>query len=180
MKHLARTIDRWRRPVVFNYDRLCWIDGKLFRKTHRYPAHDYLEIVASPAHANALRSRALKQLLRYRQVAAPTPNSITWEEWRLADSMRAILDIQPGAAYRYHDAHVGTRRVSRIIPPDVLACPGRLTALNFQMRAEAKGSMVTMEQRLGKTIATYDKQVYIKVFEIIPKALVEKSKCSNT
>lgn len=180
MKHLTRTIDRWRRPVVFAYDRLCWIDGKLCRKTYGYPAHDYLEIVASHAHANALRSRALKQLLRYRQTTIQMQNAITWEEWRMADSMRAILDIQPGAAYRYRDAHVGTRRVSRIIPPDVLACPGRLTALNVQMRAEAKGSMVTMEQRLGKTIATYDKQVYVKVFEIIPKALVEKSKCSNS
>lgn len=179
MKHLTRTIDRWPRPVAFAYDRLCWIGGKLFRKSHGYPAHDDVKIIASPAHANALLRKALKQLLRHRRVAIQTQNTIIWEEWRLVDSLRVILDIQPGAAYHYHDIHLGTRKVSRIIPSDVLVSPARLTALNFQMRAEAKGSMVTMEQRLGKTIATYEKQVYVKALRIIPKACVEKSKCSN-
>lgn len=176
MKHLTRTGARWPTPIYLYYDwELRWENGKPARKLHTRPATEPVAIIASQAQAHALQRKALKQSRRFFAAVDNGP----WLRARYMSIMQQILQIEPGAAYFYVEAYLGTRKVSRIIPSEVLACPGRLTALNFQMRAEAKGSMVTMEQRLGKTIAIYDKPVYAKVLRIIPKACVEKSKCSN-
>lgn len=164
----------------FNVHRLSWVDGKLFWTTRGYPGDSPLEIIASYAHANTLRNRALKQLFRYRQVVAQR-QSIANAEWLLLEALRATLEIQPGAAYYYHAGHLGTRRVSRLVPDETIALPGQLVAMNFRFQAEARGNIVTMEKPTDhKVVATYDKQVYTKILNIVPKDLVEKSKCSNT
>ena len=178
MRKLTNALARWASPIFLYYDwELRWENGNPVRKLHARPATEPVTVIASQAQAYALQRKVLKQGFRF--FAAASSNPWIGKYWTTR-TMRQILQIEPGAAYFYAEAHLGTKKVSRVIPAEVLATPGELTALNFQMRAEAKGNMVTMEKRSdGKVIATYEKQVYAKVLRIIPKACVEKSKCSN-
>lgn len=176
MKHLTRTGARWPTPIYLYYAwELRWENGKPARKLHTRPATEPVAIIASQAQAHALQRKALKQSRRFFSAVDDGP----WLRAHYMSVMQQILQIEPGAAYFYAEAYLGTRKVSRIIPSDVLVSTERLTALESQMRAEAKGSVVTVERRLGLAIAIYDKPVYVKVLRIIPKACVEKSKCSN-
>ena len=178
MRKLTNVLARWATPIYVYYDwKLRWENGNLVRKLHTRPATEPVTVIASQAQAYALQRKVLKQGFRF--FAAASSNPWIGKYWP-TQTMRQMVQIEPGAAYFYAEAHLGTKKVSRVIPAEVLDTPGELVALNFQMRAEAKGNMVTMEKRSdGKVIATYEKQVYAKVLRIIPKACVEKSKCSN-
>jgi hypothetical protein len=169
---------KWGESIALYYDyRLRWENGKPVIRPYNSPTTQHATLIVSDAQAHALRNRALKQSLRV--FAARDAN--TWvAKYRTLVNMRAMLEIKPGAAYFYAKRLLGTRKVSRVISPEVLLMPEQLVALNFQMRTEAAAnSMVTMEKRNGLTIATYEKLIYAKSLQIIPKDCVERLKCLN-
>lgn len=178
MKHLRKTIDRWQEPVTCTfYDvGLYWEDGQLFRKVNGYPARHQMTLIVSFAQAHALQRRALKHLFRFRRAikAGANPLRAKWGDYAQTSVENACLCIEPGAAYQYLERHLGRRTVSRVIPSD--ASP----EVHQMLQNDAGGKVVELSRtKSGLTIATYEKEIYMKKLWIIPKSFVEKSRCSN-